>query len=77
MSIRFISAVCSEVHSPNIYWQGGAVESMEGGRIYSDCNSRSGPLTNIMLNYGPLHGLSAMLSCMMDFILHKPLRSMK
>lgn len=31
--------------------------------------SHIGPLTNIMLNYGPLHGLSVMLSCMMDFIL--------
>lgn len=52
-------------------------ECVAGGKIYSDCNGHSGPLTNIMLNYGPLHGLNVMLSCMMDFILHKPLRSMK
>lgn len=56
---------------------GREVESVERGKIYSASNGGSGPLTNIMLNYGPLHGLNVMLSCVMDFILYKPLRSMK
>lgn len=73
----FTPAVCPKVHSPNIYWQGERRRVWKEAEFILTLKSRSGPLTNITLNYGPLRGLSVMLSCMMDFILHKLLRSMK
>lgn len=73
--IRLISAVFLEAHSPNTCLQRG--REREWGRIYSDCKGRSGAPTSIMLNYGPLHGLNAVLSRVMDSILYKPLWSMK